>query len=132
MDVKALGAKLTGSLKALVGLIVIVVTTLVGIMSVGNLTLDELSLRDWLTAGAAALGSAAGIALIDNIAGIAGSVAKAAWTAATAGVASLLLYTADESALGARITQHEWLAVFLAAVIATGFVYQTPDKKPGG
>lgn len=125
-------SKLKESYKALVGLVVIVATTLVGIMSVGDLTLGDLSLRDWLTAAAAALASAAGIALIDNITGVAGSIAKALWTAATAGVASLLLYTADDSAGGPLITQHEWIAVFVAAVIATGFVYQTPDKQPSG
>lgn len=122
--------KLTNSFKALVGLVVVGVSTLVGIMSVGNITLGELSLRDWLTAGAAVLAAPAGVALIDNLAAGPAQVAKAGWMAATAGVGQLILYTTPESAGGTAITQHEWLAVFVSAVVATGFVYQVPDERP--
>lgn len=122
--------KLTSSFKALVGLVVVGASTLVGIMTVGNLTLGELSARDWLTAGAAVLAAPAGVALIDNLATGPAQVAKAAWMAATAGVGQLILYTTDDSAGGSAITQHEWLAVFVSAVVATGFVYQAPDTRP--
>lgn len=123
-------SKLTSSFKAVVGLVVVAGTTLVGIMSVGDLSLSDLSTRDWLLTGAAVLGAPAGVALIDNLASGPAQVAKAAWMAATAGVAQLLLYTTPDSAAGEVITQHEWLAVFVSAVIATGFVYQSPDERP--
>lgn len=122
--------KLTGSFKALVGLVVVAATTLVGIMSVGDLTLSDLSTRDWLLTAAAVLGAPAGVALIDNLASGPAQVAKAGWMAATAGVAQLILYTTDDSAGGSAITQHEWLAVFVSAVVATGVVYQAPDERP--
>lgn len=122
--------KLSNSFKALVALVVVAATTLVGIMSVGDLTLSDLSTRDWLMTIAAVLGSAAGVALLDNLPDGIAQVAKAAWAAATAGVAQLLLYTTEDSAGGSAITQHEWIAVFIGAVIATGFVYQVPDSRP--
>jgi hypothetical protein len=127
--VQVLG-NLTSSFKALVGLVVVGVSTLVGLMTVGNLSLGDLSARDWLTAGAAVLAAPAGVALLSNLPVGPGQVAKAAWMAATAGVGQLILYTTDDSAGGSAITQHEWLAVFVSAVIATGFVYQAPDTKP--
>lgn len=121
-------SKLTNSFKAVVGLVVVGATTLVGILSVGDLTLGDLSVRDWLQTGAAILGSAAGVALLDNLPAGPAQVAKAAWTAATAGIAQLLLYTGADSAGGGAITQGEWIAVFVSAVIATGFVYQVTEK----
>lgn len=127
---KVLG-KLTSSFKAIVGLGVVAGTTLIGIMSVGDLSLGDLSTRDWLLTAAAVLGAPAGVALIDNLASGPAQVAKAAWMAATAGVAQLILYTTGDSAGGEAITQHEWIAVFVSAVVATGFVYQAPEKRPG-
>lgn len=126
---KVLG-KLTSSFKAVVGLVVVAATTLVGILSVGDLTLGDLSTRDWLLTAAAVLGAPAGVALIDNLAAGPAQVAKAAWMAATAGVAQLILYTTPDSALGSAISQDEWIAVFVSAVLATGFVYQAPDTRP--
>ena len=123
--------KLTSSFKALVGLVVVAATTLIGILSVGDLTLGDLTARDWLITAAAVLGAPAGVALIDNLSTGPAQVAKAAaWMAATAGVAQLILYTTDDSAAGSAITQHEWLAVFVSAVVATGFVYQADDDRP--
>lgn len=121
--------KLTNSAKALIGLVVVGATTLIGIMTVGDLTLGDLTARNWLTAGAAVLAAPAGVALLDNLPSGPAQVAKAAWMAATAGVAQLILYTDESSAGGTAITQHEWLAVFVSAVVATGFVYQTPDDS---
>lgn len=121
-------SKLTNSLKAAVGLVVVAASTLVGLMTVGDLTLGDLSLKDWLTVGAAVLAAPAGVALLDNLPAGPAQVAKSAWMAVTAGVGQLILYTTDDSAGGATITQHEWLAVFVSAVIATGFVYQVTEK----
>ena len=122
--------KLTDSFKAFVGLVVVGASTIVGLMTVGDLTFADLGVREYLTAGAAVLAAPAGVALLDNLPAGPGQVAKAAWMAATAGVAQLILYTTEDSADGAAITQHEWLAVFVSVVIATGFVYQAPDDKP--
>jgi hypothetical protein len=60
---------------------------------------------------------------------VAGGIAKAVAAAATAGLGALLLAMDDTSALGSTVSQAEWLGVFITAVLATGFVYQTSDDK---
>ena len=115
--------------KALAGLLVAAAGALVVALGPGNLSLDDLSTRSWVEVLAAVLASAAGIHLISNIPGVAGGIAKAVWTAATAGVGALLLAMTADSAGGEAVTQAEWLGVFVVAITAAGVVYQVPEKK---
>jgi hypothetical protein len=114
--------------KALVGILVAFLGALVTAVTVGNLNLGDLTLHDWVEAVGAALGSGAAIWLVANIPGVMGGVAKAVWTAATAGIASFLLATMGQSAGGAAVTQGEWLGLAIVVITATGFVYQ--EKGP--
>lgn len=113
--------------KTLVALIIAAAGALLTALGPGNMNLGDLSTKSWIEAIIAVVGSAAAVHLVDNFVGVAGSVAKAVSAALTAGLGALLLAMADESAAGANITQAEWLGVFITAVMATGFVYQTTE-----
>jgi hypothetical protein len=115
--------------KTVVALVVAAAGALVTALGPGDMSLSDLSTKSWIEAAIAVVGSAAAVHLVDNFAGVAGSVAKAVSAALTAGLGALLLAMADESAGGAHITQSEWLGVFLTAVLATGFVYQTTESN---
>lgn len=116
--------------KAIIGLAVSFLGALVVATTVGNLNLGDLSTRDWVEAAGAALGSAAAIWLVSNIPGVMGGVAKAVWSAATAGIASYLLATTTDSAAGASVTSSEWLGIAIVIITATGFVYQEKGPDP--
>lgn len=115
--------------KTLVALAVAAAGALLTALGPGDMSLGDLSTKSWIEAAIAVVGSAAAVHLVDNFAGVAGGIAKAASAALTAGLGALLLAMADESAAGANITQSEWLGVFVTAVLATGFVYQTTETE---
>lgn len=115
--------------KTTVALLIAAAGALVTALGPGDMSLGDLSTKSWIEAALAVIGSAAAVHLVDNFAGVAGSIAKAVAAAATAGLGALLLAMADESAAGANITQSEWLGVFITAALATGFVYQTTETN---
>lgn len=115
--------------KTLVALVVATAGALLTALGPGDMSLADLSTKSWIEAAVAVVGSAAAVHLVDNFTGVAGGVAKAVSAALTAGLGALLLAMADESAGGANITQSEWLGVFVTAVFATGFVYQTTETE---
>lgn len=115
--------------KTLVALVVAAAGALVTAIGPGDMSLGDLSTKSWIEAIIAVVGSAAAVHLVDNLTGVAGSIAKAVSAAATAGLGALLLAMANESAQGASVTQSEWLGVFITAVLATGFVYQTTETN---
>lgn len=115
--------------KTFFALLIAAAGALITALGPGDMNLGDLSTKSWIEAAIAVVGSAAAVHLIDNITGIAGSIAKAVAAALTAGLGALLLAMADESAAGANITQSEWLGVFVTAVLATGFVYQTTETN---
>lgn len=115
--------------KTLVALVVAAAGALVTALGPGDMSLGDLSTKSWVEAIIAVLGSAVFVHALDNIPGGVGQVAKALAAAATAGLGAFLLAIADESAAGANVTQSEWLGVFITAVLATGFVYQTTESN---
>lgn len=115
--------------KTLVALVIAAAGALTTALGPGDMSLGDLSTKSWIEAVLAVLGSAALVHLVDNLVGVAGGIAKALSAAATAGLGALLLAMANESAGGANITQSEWLGVFITAVLATGFVYQTTETN---
>ncbi len=115
--------------KTAVALVVAAVGALLTALGPGDMSLGDLSTKSWIEALIAVVGSAAAVHLVDNFTGTAGGIAKAVSAALTAGLGALLVAMADESAAGANITQSEWLGVFLTAVLATGFVYQTTETN---
>lgn len=115
--------------KTAVALVVAAVGALLTALGPGDMSLGDLSTKSWIEALIAVVGSAAAVHLVDNFTGTAGGIAKAVSAALTAGLGALLVAMADESAAGANITQSEWLGVFVTAVLATGFVYQTTESN---
>lgn len=110
--------------KAIVGVLVAFIGALTTAVTVGDLNLSDLDVKDWVYAAGAALASGAMVALVSNIPGVLGGVAKALWSAATAGIATYILAASEGSALGENISQGEWLGIISTAIIASGFVYQ--------
>lgn len=115
--------------KTVVALVVAAVGALLTALGPGDMSLGDLSTKSWIEALVAVVGSAAAVHFVDNFVGVAGSIAKAVSAALTAGLGALLVAMSDESALGANVSQSEWLGVFLTAVLATGFVYQTTETE---
>lgn len=117
--------------KAAATLAVAVGGALVTALTVGNVSLGDLSAKEWVTAGIAVITSAGFVHYLDNISGVAGSVAKAIAAAATSGLGALALAMADDSVGGQHVTQVEWIGAIVTAIVATGFVYQTTDSGGG-
>jgi hypothetical protein len=106
--------------KAFLALVVSAAAALVTALGTGNGgTLSSIDTTHWLIAIATVLGSGGIVALVANIQGVAGGIAKAIVAFLSGGVGSLVIATND-----GHISQAELLTAFIAAVVATGFVYQ--------
>ena len=112
--------------KAFVGVVVAFVGALITALGPGNESLGDLSTQTWLVVVGTTLGSGALVFIVDNIPGVMGSVAKAVYSALSAGVPALVAAFDD-----GVITQGEWLTAFSVAVAATGLVYQTSVNARG-
>lgn len=110
-------------LKALVAIVVSAAGALVVALGPGAGGIDALDWTHWLLAIGTVLGSGGVVWFTQNISGIAGGVIKAIVAFLSAGIASLVVALQDNV-----ITQAEWLVAFVAAVTATGFVYQVSNR----
>lgn len=108
--------------KAIVAILVSAAGAISVALGTGNDgSLGSLDATHWLLAIATILGSGGVVWLCSNIPGIAGGVAKAIVAFLSGGVASLVTALNDN-----HVTQAELLVAFVAAVTATGLVYQAP------
>jgi len=110
------------SLKAVVAIIVSAAGALITALGPPGNTIGDLDAKHWLIAIATVLGSGGLVWFTENVSGVAGGVIKAAIAFLSAGVASLVVALDDN-----HITQAEWLIAFVAAVTATGLVYQVTN-----
>ena len=82
-----------------------------------------LSTVQWLVAIGSVLGSGGIVWFVEN--GPAHTYIKTVVAFLSAGIASLVVALGDN-----HISQAEWLTAFAAAVVATGLVFQVPNKPP--
>lgn len=109
--------------KAVIAVIVSFAGALTTVLGTGNdMTLDSLSGAQWLGVILAALGSGGMVWLVSNIPGVAGGIMKTVVAFLTAGISSLITALDDH-----HVSQAELLVAFIAAITATGLVYQTPN-----
>lgn len=108
--------------KAVAALGMATIGALITALGPGSNSLGELSGKTWLVAIATILGSGALVAVVENVVGVAGGVAKAAQALGTTGIASLVVALDD-----GHITQGEWLTAASVAIAATGIVYQVRE-----
>lgn len=97
---------------------------IVGLGTGNNGSLSDLSVQTWLIAAGTALASGGVVHYCEN--GPAAPTIKTVVAFLSAGVASLVTALDDH-----HITQAEYLVAFVAAVTATGFVYQVTGPKSG-
>jgi hypothetical protein len=88
-----------------------------------NTSISTLSTLQWLVIAGTVLGSGGIVAWVENIPQVA-PVAKAVVSFLSAGIASLVTALSNNN----HISQAEFLVAFVAAVLATGLVYQAPGK----
>lgn len=112
-----------GLSKALVALVVAVLAALA--QAVGSGAVDDLGTYDWVQTAAIILGGAAITAVIDNIPGVLGGVARALVGAATSGLAAWQVAYENDHV----ITQGEWLGVAIAVIGALSAVYQKAERR---
>lgn len=117
---------MNGVQKAIVSLLVAAAGAIVQALGTGATDVGDLDTKSWLIAGGFVLGSAGMVWLVENVTGIAGGIIKTVVAFLSAGIASLVIALDDDF-----ISQAEWLTAFSAAVVATGFVYQVTNKRPG-
>jgi hypothetical protein len=111
------------ALKAIVAIVVSAAGALTVALGTGNGgDLGSLDTTHWLLALGTILGSGGIVWFTENIHGVAGGIIKTVVAFLTAGVASLVVALNDN-----LITQAEWLVAFVAAVTATGLVYQVKN-----
>jgi hypothetical protein len=118
--------KLDENYKALLAVLVSAAGALITALattSSGNI--GDIDLLHWLIALGTVVGSGALVWFAENIEGVAGGIIKSALSFLSAGIASLIIALDDDV-----ISQAEWLTAFIAAVLATGLVYQVPNAIP--
>lgn len=109
--------------KALVAIVISAAGALVVALGPGTgQTLSSLDTTHWLLAIGSVLGSGGVVWFVEN--GPAHTYIKAAVAFLSAGIASLVTALNDNV-----ITQSEWLVAFIAAVTATGIVYQVKNAS---
>jgi hypothetical protein len=114
------------SLKAVVAIIISAVGALTVALGTGNnMSLSSLDTTHWLLIVGSILGSGGVVWFVEN--GPAHTYIKAVVAFLSAGIASLVTALNDS-----HITQAEYLVAFVAAVTATGFVYQVKNAGKGG
>lgn len=112
------------ALKAFVAVLVAAAGALVVALGPGAGGLGSLDATHWLLAVGAVLGSGGIVYFCEN--GAAHLYIKTVVAFLSAGIASLVVALNDNV-----ITQAEWLVAAVAAVTATGFVYQVTNKAKG-
>lgn len=114
------------ALKALIAIVVSAAGALAVALGAGNNAgIGDLDAITWLGIAAAVLGSGGLVWFTENIVGVAGGVIKTIVAFLTAGVASLAAALDD-----GVVTQSEYIVAFIAAVTATGLVYQFRNAPP--
>jgi drug/metabolite transporter (DMT)-like permease len=109
------------ALKAVLAVVVSAAGALVVALGTGNNgTLSSLDTKTWLLAVGTVLGSGGIVYFVEN--GPAHAYIKTVVAFLSAGIASVVTALND-----GHITQTEWLVAFVAAVTATGFVYQATN-----
>jgi hypothetical protein len=108
------------ALKAVVAIVVSAAGALVTALGPGSNTLGHIDGTHWLLAVAAILGSGGVVWFTEN--GPAHPYVKTVVAFLSAGIASLVTALNDS-----HITQSEWIVAFVAAVTATGLVYQVSN-----
>jgi hypothetical protein len=109
------------SLKAVVAIIVSAAGALITALGPPGNTIGDLDAKHWLIAIATVLGSGGLVWFAEN--GPAAPAIKAVLAFLSAGIASLVVALDDN-----HITQAEWLIAFVAAITATGLVYQVTNS----
>ena len=113
---------LSGSTKAVVNVLFAAIGALIVALGTGATDFSDISLRSWLIAAGAVLGSGGLVWYAEN--GPAAPAVKAVLAFLSAGIASLVVALDDD-----KITRAEQLTALSAAIAATGFVYQLKNKK---
>lgn len=110
--------------KAIVAVIVSFAGALVVALGTGtDQSIGNLDAVHWLLLIGTVLGSGGIVWFTQNVPGIAGGVIKAIVAFLSAGIAALVTGLND-----GHLTQAEYLTAFIAAVTATGLVYQYSNK----
>lgn len=110
------------TLKAFVAIIISAAGALVVALGAGTgQTIGSLDTTHWLLMAGSVLGSGGIVWFVEN--GPAHAYIKAVVAFLSAGIASLVTALNDDV-----ITQSEWLVAFIAAVTATGFVFQVKNS----
>lgn len=113
------------SVKALVAVVISAAGALVTALGTGSTgNVNNIDATHWILAALTVLGSGGVVYFCQNVPGVAGGVIKAAVAFLSAGLGSLVMALNDN-----MITQAEWLTAFIAAVTATGLVYQATGTK---
>jgi len=112
-----------GYIKAILAVVVSAGGALIVALGTGNTDFSDIDTQSWLIAALAVLGSGGLVWFTEN--GPAAPAIKATLAFLTAGVSSLVISLDDN-----LITRAEYLTAFVAAVVATGFVYQVPNTQP--
>jgi hypothetical protein len=108
--------------KAVVAIVVSAVGAIVTALGTSpEQSFSTLSTLQWLVAIGSVLGSGGIVWLVEN--GPAHTYIKTVVAFLSAGIASLVVALGDNV-----ISQAEWLTAFAAAVVATGLVFQIPNK----
>lgn len=111
------------SLKAFIAIIISAAGALVVALGPGTgQTIGNLDTTHWLLAVGSVLGSGGVVWYVEN--GPAHMYIKAVVAFLSSGIASLVTALDDN-----LITQSEWLVAFIAAVTATGLVYQVKNSN---
>lgn len=109
------------ALKAVVSTVIALAGALVVALGPGNNSLGDLSTQTWLIAIASVLGSGGIVWFCEN--GLVHPYIKTVVAFLSAGIASLVVALNDSV-----ITQSEWIVAFVAAVTATGLVFQVSNS----
>ncbi len=113
--------------KALIAVVVTAIGAFSTALGPGDRNIGDLSGTDWIQIILAVLASGGLVWFVENVAGLAGGIIKAAIAFLTAGFTSLLVGLQDDV-----LTQSEILVALGAAIIATGFVYQISNAPKTG
>jgi len=113
--------------KALLAVVVSALGALVVALGTGATDFGDIDLQTWLIAAGTVLGSGGFVWFTEN--GPAAPAIKAVVAFLTAGIGSLVIALDDDV-----LTRAEQLTALVAAITATGFVYQLkgPNDKPDG
>lgn len=113
------------ALKALAAVVVAAAGALVVALGTGATDFEDISTQNWLVAAITVIGSGGLVWFTEN--GPAAPTIKAIMAFLGAGLGSLVIALDDDI-----LSRAEQLTAFVAAVVATGFVYQLPNDDPPG